>query len=412
MRRINATIMDVAGIRAYDCRLPDDCPVGKLAARLAEVVRFPVTGPDDQPMEYGLIAEGGSVLDSISTLAQMDMADGTIMRLVPVISAGKDVLDFPFDEEAEIELEFQNEQIDVEVLEERPLLHDSGLELRLDVRIDAQVHREIEQFAEIDRHKECAGLLLGKVTTEGRDRVIQITAFVPAEHASGTRTNVTIGLDAWASMLRVREERYPDLRILGWFHTHAGWGVFMSDSDVFIQRHFFPHPNMVAFVLDPTIARDGFFFWHEGKISLCGSYGIVSAPVHTQNEKKNKRTAKKTKRPDLRDIAIGLLIASTMYFGFTHAIPHQNVVKPAHVSVQKQVSVPVAPVKPVEKPQQMRMYVLGRGENLWMVCNRVYNNGDLAQALADYNGIKDLSGLQVGQEIKLPPAKVLEQLAQ
>jgi proteasome lid subunit RPN8/RPN11 len=51
---------------------------------------------------------------------------------------------------------------------------------------------------------------------------------------------VKITHDAWESMLRVRDLEYPDLRVLGWFHSHAGWGVFLSDPDVFIHRHFFP----------------------------------------------------------------------------------------------------------------------------------------------------------------------------
>jgi hypothetical protein len=58
---------------------------------------------------------------------------------------------------------------------------------------------------------------------------------------------------------------YPDKRILGWYHTHPGFGIFLSDMDVFIQENFFPEPWQAAFVYDPKAKEEGIFLWKQGK---------------------------------------------------------------------------------------------------------------------------------------------------
>ena len=71
----------------------------------------------------------------------------------------------------------------------------------MDVTIDADVHRQIEEFAAQDRNKERAGLMLGSVTIERKVRNIHVSAMIPAVGAVGSRTDVKIALAAWESML-------------------------------------------------------------------------------------------------------------------------------------------------------------------------------------------------------------------
>ena len=52
--------------------------------------------------------------------------------------------------------------------------------------------------------------------------------------------------------------------IVGWYHTHPGFGIFLSGMDQFIHRHFFTQIWHVAFVLDPLSRKSGFFCWNRG----------------------------------------------------------------------------------------------------------------------------------------------------
>ena len=53
--------------------------------------------------------------------------------------------------------------------------------------------------------------------------------------------------------------------MIGWYHTHPGFGIFLSDMDVFICDNFFNLPWQVAFVYDPLGGDEGNFVWRAGQ---------------------------------------------------------------------------------------------------------------------------------------------------
>jgi proteasome lid subunit RPN8/RPN11 len=397
MGHITAMVLDAAEIWAYECLLPDDWPAARVSARLAELIKLPAVGFDNYPIDYGLIRMRGHAIDPQDTLADANLPDRPIFRIVPEIVAGQDTLNFSFDEQPATD---ERQKTDVKIISEKLITEEVRLDLKPDVRIDAAVHKQIEEFAYKDRHNECAGLLLGKVIPEEHDRAIHIKAAVPAYEAESTRTSVKIGLDAWEQMLLVRDKEYDDLDLLGWFHTHAGWGVFMSDSDVFIHRHFFKHPDMVSYVLDPTKGKDGFFYWHNCSISLCPNYGLVGAPSEIAEYKQKPRHT-------LRKIIIALLALAALCAGaarlpFTKQIIQKFNPPPTPIKTR--------PHKAKSRPAEIKtqVYAMHKGESLWRVCKKIYGDARLAESLAEYNGIKGLRSIQIGQEIRIPPKEELE----
>lgn len=432
MAQVGVRVVDAADVRAYDCLLPDDAPVSTVASRLAQLLHLPLVGPDGLPLSYGFVMKSGGLLHPESSLAEMHLPPEPVtLRLVPEFVVGVDTEDPPAHSELVEGLDRaghdQLEHTSVHITAQIDLVHDAELDLRPDVRIDARVRKEIEHYAGKDRHTECLGLLFGTVSTEQDRRVIHVRAFAPAIGAVGTRTSVRVTLEAWESMLCVRDRDYPELRVLGWFHSHAGWGVFMSDLDVFVHRHFFPHPNMVAYVLDPTVGRDGFFHWHHGhtwpeqgrRISLLPSYAVVGAPSGAGRSgamscRAPSRTARRRKI-DLRSAAIAALVGAAMYFGFTRptTVPdsgHSPVAsksRPSQASAlhpQPSTSVTAPPQSP-QPPD--RVYVVRDGDNLWAISKRTYGDATLAEELATYNSLADVAALQIDQRIKLPPEQVL-----
>lgn len=401
MRQIAATVSDPADIREFDCLLPADVPVGVVAYRLAEAARLPVDAPDGSPMAYGLVLRGGALLAPDETLQDAGVPEPIRARLVPELLVGSEEPGL-FDSVPD-DLDLLSEEPGVVILDERAMIHDEGLELPPDVRIDARVHRDLEDLASEDRQVERIGLLLGEVSVEGKKRVIHVTESVPALDAPGSRTSVKLTPRDWASLLERRDRDYPHLRLVGWFHTHAGWGVFLSDADVFAHRHFFAHPNMVAHVMDPIAGRDGFFHWRDGSIVPCANYALVGTREQIASYKKPRPSAKAV-------LAIGVcaVLAAGVYSGSSFLssrkpAPAKPVPKPP---VQRKAA---APPRPVE---QDRVYILGKNDNLWLVSKRVYGDGDLVNALAAYNHVSNLNGLQVGQEIKLPSRDKLIRFAE
>jgi hypothetical protein len=74
---------------------------------------------------------------------------------------------------------------------------------------------------------------------------------------------------------KIKDRDYPDERIVGWYHSHPGFGVFLSDHDTFIHKNFFSAPQQVAWVYDPHSDEEGCFGWRGERIERLANFGFV-----------------------------------------------------------------------------------------------------------------------------------------
>lgn len=139
------------------------------------------------------------------------------------------------------------------------------------LQIDAEVTRCIRQHARAFMKTEVCGVLIG----EERDGAIEVQASIEASNAAQAGTHVTFTQDAWEEIYRVKDQKFPDHRIVGWYHSHPGFGVFLSEHDTFIHRNFFSSPNQVAWVYDPHTDEEGCFGWFKGEIHRIESLSII-----------------------------------------------------------------------------------------------------------------------------------------
>jgi hypothetical protein len=70
------------------------------------------------------------------------------------------------------------------------------------------------------------------------------------------------------------DSKYADARIVGWYHSHPDFGIFLSERDCFIHEHFFSGPGQVAYVIDPVRDLEGVFAWRGGKPTPLPHYWI------------------------------------------------------------------------------------------------------------------------------------------
>lgn len=144
----------------------------------------------------------------------------------------------------------------------RVLLHPAAL---------AQVHEHSHSHT----GSELGGVLLGKTYEHEGERYVEVEAALPALSEDRGPYHFTFNADVWVELNRAREADYPALKIVGWFHTHPGLGVFFSADDVVVHSAGFSMPWHVALVVDPVRQEAGFFGWHSGEVApLPGFYEL------------------------------------------------------------------------------------------------------------------------------------------
>jgi proteasome lid subunit RPN8/RPN11 len=148
----------------------------------------------------------------------------------------------------------------------------------LPVFLDLQAADAIERHALRDTSVELGGILLGK---ECVDEVtgkpfVWVTEALEAKHYENTQASFTYTHESWEEITRERDRQWPDLDIVGWYHTHPDFGIFLSSHDQFIHRHFFAQPLQVAYVVDPIRQTRGFFQWRNGVLAQVSGYYLTA----------------------------------------------------------------------------------------------------------------------------------------
>lgn len=144
--------------------------------------------------------------------------------------------------------------------------------------LDHEVADRIERHALSDTSVELGGIILGRecVDDQTGQPFVWVSQMIEARHFENSQASFTYTHDSWQEITRERDRLHPDLDIVGWYHTHPDFGIFLSGHDTFIHQNFFAQPLQVAYVVDPVRQTRGFFVWKSGKLVQVGGYYIVS----------------------------------------------------------------------------------------------------------------------------------------
>ena len=132
---------------------------------------------------------------------------------------------------------------------------------------------------------EVGGFLIGFLTEDG----LKVTHALPAREAVGSAAQLTFPPEAWTSVYAVIEERNQGERLVGWYHSHPGHGVFLSAYDEFIHTQFFPEEGQIAMVIDPQTGDEGVFVTRNKKIQEVVKRSGTKAKGQTAAQKAAKR---------------------------------------------------------------------------------------------------------------------------
>jgi proteasome lid subunit RPN8/RPN11 len=143
------------------------------------------------------------------------------------------------------------------------------------VLVREEVMDLVESHLASDTSIELGGVLFGRVLfDEERDsHFVLVEHAAPATGGRGTAANFEFTPEAWLAIEEVRRELPDDMVLVGWYHSHPGFGVFLSGTDMRAQSSFFIEPWQLALVVDPVRRQEGWF---------CGGLGerIHSSRVH------------------------------------------------------------------------------------------------------------------------------------
>ncbi len=150
------------------------------------------------------------------------------------------------------------------------------------VLIARDVHRRV--LAQLRRQPvEDGGLLLGipyhLPQRPAEVALIEVLDAVPAPSTSGTMVSLRMDGEVWSAANRRLDElrgQLPFVRIIGWYHSHPGFGAFFSDTDRRTQAAFFREAYGVGWCVDPSDDSHACFV---GAASEVAAFEFVDMPA-------------------------------------------------------------------------------------------------------------------------------------
>lgn len=122
--------------------------------------------------------------------------------------------------------------------------------------------------------KEVGGVLVGELLRDGAGPYLSVETTIDALHAEEKGTELTFTHATWDHIHAEMDAHHQGRRIVGWYHTHPGFGIFLSDRDRFIHQSFFNLPHQIALVYDPRRREHGVFTWRDGEPVRCPRYWV------------------------------------------------------------------------------------------------------------------------------------------
>jgi proteasome lid subunit RPN8/RPN11 len=147
-----------------------------------------------------------------------------------------------------------------------------------------------------DLQIELCGVLMGHVYKDDYGVYLDVTDIIRGRNASEKTTSVTFTHSTWEHIHKEMEkDKYAGKRIVGWYHMHPGFGVFLSEVDLFAHKNFFNAPWQISMVVDQKAKKSGIFFWKNGDVVRVRRYWVGKTP-HWQEHAESSARPRPTDR--------------------------------------------------------------------------------------------------------------------
>ena len=306
----------------------------------------------------------------------------------------------------------------------------------LEIWLDKEVQQQIDRYAATDLQKELGGILVGNVEDTTFGIALNVIGMIIAQKTTADRTSLTFTHETWAQLHKDKETFYPEEKIVGWFHTHPGFGIFLSNYDLFIQQNFFNVPWQVAYVVDPVHKKRGFYRWDKERIvaaehkmlnntiELTSDQQVGKKPLSKKRNQPPKSPAIQRKSLGSRKVlavslvlSVSLLIATNIHRlsenenetqpGANNPNSQNEALYRTIENQQKEITVLEESKAKLENQveayteNRLFFYTVQSGDNLWTISQQFYENPFEYQYLMRLNNLDDPDSLEIGQRLLL-----------
>lgn len=292
------------------------------------------------------------------------------------------------------------------------------------IMMSRAVQETLWNHAESDTMHEVGGILVGRAVSGPNGTLVEIVSAIPARHTEAGSTFVTFTHGSWTEWYEVIDRQFPGLQIVGWYHSHPDFGVFLSDHDQFIHRNFFAQPWQVAVVVDPVRRELGCFGWQEGQITRLPSDRLYQALERRPAEEAVQPLPEAIPMVVPTDAASGSksLAERIWWLGWgvalalfvilimqAYSLAQDSGLKAMQTeltNLQAQIASLQKTVQELGRRDEGRWYLAAGQISLADVCKDEYGREDLAPAIQAINGLRR-DTLEADQRIWLPPISAL-----
>lgn len=258
------------------------------------------------------------------------------------------------------------------------------------VYVYQKAYNSLEKYAREDTEHERGTILIGEYHEEmGKIHVI-ISDFIRAKYTDASASTLTFTHNTWDYIHKQHDAKFSDKKIVGWQHTHPGYGIFLSNYDLFIHENFFNLPFQIAYVIDPVQQIRGFFQWKNGKIEKLNGfyvYNDVGKPIKifqksNQTELGNNESEKRAKLL-ISSIILTLIVAFASFFSFIYLrreinsqdqlIAKQQELIDNQKGMIDELTSDVSQIKEFQSDNgdEYIIYVVKRGDTLKNICTKL-----------------------------------------
>jgi proteasome lid subunit RPN8/RPN11 len=284
--------------------------------------------------------------------------------------------------------------------------------------IEQEILDRVEEHAFSVTDREVGGILVGQLSESG----VRVAGSVPALRARGNQMHVTFTHEVWEDVLSTIDREFPGQQIVGWYHTHPGFGLFLSEYDQFIHENFFSDPRMVALVIDPLAGELGWFGWEGDSLQVreerrTSRHAIIRGPGGDATNSQSSRTTALVAVAACSVLgAVGGYLLSEVERRNESAL-HERQVAAASSQLEtarKQLAerqnrlavTPEARREPTSQAGQEVVtsvdYRVRSGDTLWALAESFYGDGKQWRRILRANDARTGSTLAAGQVLSIP----------
>lgn len=260
----------------------------------------------------------------------------------------------------------------------------------------------IETHAYSNLTAEVGGMLVGDV----KGGVTEIVGYVPATTASAEQISLTFTHDVWAEILSVVNKDFPEYRIVGWYHTHPSFGLFLSQYDEFIQQNFFGDTGQVALVIDPIAGELAWFAARGKKIEEFGRTATRRGPTRRPETHPAENGRRSNPLKTVLIAAGAAALSGALVWGLTQIMLPPDTTNALKESKQANQNLEASLNKQMADfaallSSPVLVYEVVEGDDLSSIVLRFYRTDESAMVL-QVNGLDSADQVTTGKKLLLP----------